>query len=711
METSGGNFAAPHEFWCKRKDSCKMSNRLFNESSPYLLQHAENPVDWYPWGTEAFERAADMDLPILLSVGYSACHWCHVMERESFENDEIAALMNANFVNIKVDREERPDVDDIYMTAVQAMTGQGGWPLTVFLTPDRMPFFGGTYFPPEPRGGHPGFPQVLQSISDAYKNRRPELSSTGEHVLEHLTALTSLDANEDDREAIPEESEPLVSMLESQFDWELGGFGNPIKFPQPFVLELLLQIYRDNSDTKALQMVEHSLLAMYSGGIYDHVGGGFHRYSTDRAWIVPHFEKMLYDNALLSRVYIHAYQATGKGIYKSIALDIYEYVLREMTSDNGLFYSAEDADTNGEEGSYYTWDEDELLEVIGFEDCERLASDFNVTKRGNFEGRNILHPSGTLKNRLVEGDALALDLTIGSSRREKLLKIRSLRTRPLTDDKAVLSWNALMVQSLADGFLATGCNELKYAAIQNIKTCLSIANEFGELFRSYRENKCSGSAYLEDYGSVILACIKVHEITLDQKWLLEALKIAELMLKTFWDDESPIPYDVKADDPFLPMRPRNIFDNAVPSGLSQALEGLSLLRTLTGNCKYKHMVISILDKTSNTAFSSPLSFANLLRTARNSVDPSVEVMISVPNYESSEGFLEALGSVYLPNRVLLGVIQEKNVTDDSEVLNSPISEGRMEEFRDKSTAYLCRDYSCQLPVHSPAEFLSQLKGI
>ena len=688
-----------------------MSNRLLNESSPYLLQHAENPVDWYPWGTEAFERAAEMDLPILLSVGYSACHWCHVMERESFENDEIAALMNANFVNIKVDREERPDVDDIYMTAVQAMIGQGGWPLTVFLTPDRMPFFGGTYFPPEPRGGHPGFPQVLQSISDAYKNRRPELSSTGEHVLEHLTALTSLDANEDDREAIPEESEPLVSMLESQFDWELGGFGNPIKFPQPFVLELLLQIYRDNSDTKALQMVEHSLLAMYSGGIYDHVGGGFHRYSTDRAWIVPHFEKMLYDNALLSRVYIHAYQATGKGIYKSIALDIYEYVLREMTSDNGLFYSAEDADTNGEEGSYYTWDEDELLEVIGFEDCERLASEFNVTKRGNFEGRNILHPSGTLKNRLVEGDALALDLTIGSSRREKLLKIRSLRTRPLTDDKAVLSWNALMVQSLADGFLATGCNELKYAAIQNIKTCLSIANEFGELFRSYRENKCSGSAYLEDYGSVILACIKVHEITLDQKWLLEALKIAELMLKTFWDDESPIPYDVKADDPFLPMRPRNIFDNAVPSGLSQALEGLSLLRTLTGNCKYKHMVISILDKTSNTAFSSPLSFANLLRTARNSVDPSVEVMISVPNYESSEGFLEALGSVYLPNRVLLGVIQEKNVTDDSEVLNSPISEGRMEEFRDKSTAYLCRDYSCQLPVHSPAEFLSQLKGI
>ena len=688
-----------------------MSNRLLNESSPYLLQHAENPVDWYPWGTEAFERAAEMDLPILLSVGYSACHWCHVMERESFENYEIAALMNANFVNIKVDREERPDVDDIYMTAVQAMIGQGGWPLTVFLTPDRMPFFGGTYFPPEPRGGHPGFPQILQSISDAYKNRRPELSSTGEHVLEHLTALTSLDANEDDRETMPKESEALVSMLESQFDWELGGFGNPIKFPQPFALELLLQIHRDNSDTKALQMVEHSLLSMYSGGIYDHVGGGFHRYSTDRAWIVPHFEKMLYDNALLSRVYIHAYQATGKSIYKSVALDIYQYVLREMTSDNGLFYSAEDADTDGEEGSYYTWDVDELIAVVGFEECERLASDFNVTKRGNFEGRNILHPSGTLKSRLIEGDTLALDLTIGSSRREKLLKSRSLRTRPLTDDKAVLSWNALMVQSLADGFLATGCNELKYAAIQNIKTCLSIANEFGELFRSYRENKCSGSAYLEDYASVILACIKVHEITLDQKWLLEALKIAESMLETFWDDESPIPYDVKADDPFLPMRPRNIFDNAVPSGLSQALEGLSLLSTLTGNGKYHNIVISILDKTSNTAFSSPLSFANLLRTARNSLDPSVEVMISVPNYESSEGFLEALGSVYLPNRVLLGVIQEKNVTDDSKVLNSPISEGRIEEFCDKSTAYLCRDYSCQLPVHSPAEFLSQLKEI
>ena len=688
-----------------------MSNRLRNESSPYLLQHSENPVDWYPWGSEAFEKAVDMDLPILLSVGYSACHWCHVMERESFENDQIAALMNANFVNIKVDREERPDVDDIYMTAVQAMIGQGGWPLTVFLTPDRMPFFGGTYFPPEPRGGHPGFPQILQSISDAYKNRRPELSSTGEHVLEHLTALTSLDANEDDRETMPRESEELVSMLESQFDWELGGFGNPIKFPQPFALELLLQIHRDNAGTKALQMVEHSLLSMYSGGIYDHVGGGFHRYSTDRAWIVPHFEKMLYDNALLSRLYIHAYQATGKSIYKSVALDIYEYVLRDMTSDNGLFYSAEDADTDGEEGSYYTWDEDELVALVGLEECERLTSDFNVTKRGNFEGRNILHPTGTLKNRLIEGDTLALDLTIGSSRRKKLLENRSLRTQPLTDDKAVLSWNALMVQSLADGFLATGRNELKYAAIQNIKTCLNIANEFGELFRSYRENKCSGSAYLEDYASVILACIKVHEITLDQKWLLDALKIADSMLETFWDDESPIPYDVKADDPFLPMRPRNIFDNAVPSGLSQALEALSLLSTLTGNEKYHNIVISILSKTSNTAFSSPLSFANLLRTARNSVDPSVEVMISVPNYESSEGFLEVLGSVYLPNRVVLGLIQDKNVTDDLKALYSPISEGRIDEFYDKSTVYLCRNYSCQLPVHSPAEFLSQLKGI
>ena len=688
-----------------------MSNRLRNESSPYLLQHSENPVDWYPWGSEAFEKAVDMDLPILLSVGYSACHWCHVMERESFENDQIAALMNANFVNIKVDREERPDVDDIYMTAVQAMIGQGGWPLTVFLTPDRMPFFGGTYFPPEPRGGHPGFPQILQSISDAYKNRRPELSSTGEHVLEHLTALTSLDANEDDRETMPRESEELVSMLESQFDWELGGFGNPIKFPQPFALELLLQIHRDNAGTKALQMVEHSLLSMYSGGIYDHVGGGFHRYSTDRAWIVPHFEKMLYDNALLSRLYIHAYQATGKSIYKSVALDIYEYVLRDMTSDNGLFYSAEDADTDGEEGSYYTWDEDELVSLVGLEECERLASDFNVTKRGNFEGRNILHPTGTLKNRLIEGDTLALDLTIGSSRRKKLLENRSLRTQPLTDDKAVLSWNALMVQSLADGFLATGRNELKYAAIQNIKTCLNIANEFGELFRSYRENKCSGSAYLEDYASVILACIKVHEITLDQKWLLDALKIADSMLETFWDDESPIPYDVKADDPFLPMRPRNIFDNAVPSGLSQALEALSLLSTLTGSEKYHNIVISILSKTSNTAFSSPLSFANLLRTARNSVDPSVEVMISVPNYESSEGFLEVLGSVYLPNRVVLGLIQDKNVTDDLKALYSPISEGRIDEFYDKSTVYLCRNYSCQLPVHSPAEFLSQLKGI
>ena len=688
-----------------------MSNRLVNESSPYLLQHSENPVDWYPWGSEAFEKAVEMDLPILLSVGYSACHWCHVMERESFENDEIAALMNSNFVNIKVDREERPDVDDIYMSAVQAMIGQGGWPLTVFLTPDRMPFFGGTYFPPEPRGGHPGFPQILQSISDAFKNRRNELSSTGEHVLEHLSALTSLESEEDDGERVRPKSEVLVGLLEAQFDWELGGFGNPIKFPQPFALELLLQIYKNEANSKALEMVEQSLLSMYSGGIYDHVGGGFHRYSTDRAWIVPHFEKMLYDNALLSRLYIHAYQATGKSIYRSIALDVYEYVLRDMTSNNGLFYSAEDADTNGEEGSYYTWEEDELISVVGLKGHERLRSDFNVTERGNFEGRNILHPGMESKRRFSEGDMLALDLTIGSSRRKELLEARSLRTQPIKDDKAVLSWNALMVQSLADGFLATGQIELKEAAIQNIKTCLKIKNEFGELFRSYRENKCSGSAYLEDYASIVMACIKVHEITLDQKWLVEASAIAEIMLKMFWDDQSPIPFDVKADDPFLPMRPRNIFDNAVPSGLSQALEAILVLSTLTGDSKYKDIMILTLKKTHNVAASSPLSFSNLLRIAVNSTSPSVEIMLSVPNYGSSGVFLEALGSVYLPNRVLLGLLQDRNATEDSKTFDSPISEGRIGEFGDVSTAYVCRDYSCQLPVHSPSELLSQLREV
>ncbi len=448
-----------------------MANRLIYESSPYLLQHAHNPVDWYPWGPDAFLLAKEHDKPVLLSVGYSACHWCHVMESESFEDIDIALQMNEKFVCIKVDREERPDVDSVYMAAVQAMTGQGGWPLTVFLTPDAEPFFGGTYFPAMPRGGMPGFPQLLEAISDAYISRRNDILETSSHVIDHIKANIVSEG--------PPVSSNSVNLnrayenLEQQYDWDLGGFGAPIKFPQPFAHEFLLRYHFLNHDARSLEMVEKSLKYMVSGGIYDHVGGGFHRYSTTSDWLVPHFEKMLYDNALLARLFFHTFQVTGDDFYKCIGLDILQYINRDMTSADGLFYSASDADSEGIEGAYFVWAIDDLESIIGINQQSTFLEYFEVTKNGNFEGSNILRYSRNLDHHPFLQDTTGAMTAI----RKAMLEHRYKSVPPLTDEKIIFSWNSLMCQAFLDGSAATGDSDLLGKAILNIKSLLKLSAE------------------------------------------------------------------------------------------------------------------------------------------------------------------------------------------------------------------------------------------
>ncbi|MGB2884532.1 MAG: thioredoxin domain-containing protein, partial [Dehalococcoidia bacterium] len=502
-----------------------MPNRLISETSPYLLQHAQNPVDWYPWGEEALNHAVKEDKPILLSIGYSACHWCHVMERESFENPEIARLMNENFISIKVDREERPDLDAIYMEAVQVITGSGGWPLTVFLTPQKRPFYGGTYFPPEERGGLPGFTRVLQTVAQAYKNRKGDVESAAEKVIAQLNR-----SNEAQRSVEPLTPDLLNSAhiaLESAFDAHNGGFGPAPKFPQPMLLEFLLRHQLRTGNEGTLSMVERTLEKMARGGIYDQLGGGFHRYSTDARWLVPHFEKMLYDNALLSRLYLHAYQATGKPLYRHIVEGTLDYVLREMTDKEGGFYSSQDADSEGIEGKYYVWTVEEVIEALG-DDVGRLVNRyFGVTEQGNFEGLNIL-------NRVIETAALApesgltletLEATIATAK-ARLLERRGQRVPPHRDEKILADWNGLMLSSMAEAASVLDREDYLEAAISNATFLTHALLDRGFLKHSYKDGQAKISGYLLDYALLCDGLLSLYEATFQDRWLRTSKDLA-----------------------------------------------------------------------------------------------------------------------------------------------------------------------------------------
>ena len=686
-----------------------MSNRLINETSPYLLQHAENPVDWYPWGEEALSRSKDEDKPILLSIGYSACHWCHVMERESFEDDAIASLMNANFVNIKVDREERPDLDAVYMEAVQMLTGSGGWPMTVFLTPEGKPFYGGTYYPPTDRMGMPGFPRVLLAVTEAYRTNRGEVERVTGQLTEQMGRTGQLPQGNNllSVDVLHE----AYSKLAANFDYQNGGFGAAPKFPQPMTPEFLLRYYRHGYNQRALDMVEMTLEKMAYGGMYDQLGGGFHRYSTDAFWLVPHFEKMLYDNALLARLYLHAFQITGKPLYRRITEEILDYVLREMTDSLGGFYSAQDADSEGVEGKFFVWSPDEITAVLGEEDGNLLGGFYGVTGAGNFEGSNILNihqaPEAFALEHGITEEALEALIARG---KPLLLEEREKRIHPFRDDKVIASWNGLMLRAFAEAGATLGREDYLAAAAANANFINDEMYRDGRLLRSYREGQSRIDGYLEDYSCVIDGYIALYEATFQQEWLDRAVRLADTMIELFWDEGVGGFYDTGTEHEALVTRPRDVFDNAQPCGGSVASEVLLRLAIITGNEDYNLKGSKPLRALSRVMSQAPGGAAYWLGVLDFYISLPKEIAIVGARGDGAmEALLNAVYERFLPNRVLVGVdLAAEGQEGAGSTGGIPLLEGRG-LVDGKAAAYVCQNYVCQLPVTEADALVAQLE--
>ena len=684
-----------------------MPNRLINETSPYLLQHANNPVDWYPWGEEALERARSEDKPILLSIGYSACHWCHVMERESFENETIAGLMNDNFVSIKVDREERPDLDQVYMQAVQMLTGSGGWPMTVFLTPEGKPFYGGTYFPPEDRQGMPGFPRLLTSIAEAYSTNRGEI----DRVTKQLTTQMSQSNQVSQGTSIltVDILHKAYSSLATNFDYQNGGFGNAPKFPQPMTPEFLLRYYHHGYNPRALELVELTLEKMAYGGIYDQIGGGFHRYSTDAYWLVPHFEKMLYDNALLARVYLHTYLITGRALYRRVVEETLDYVLREMTDSSGGFYSAQDADSEGVEGKFFVWSPDEINSVMGDADGEVFAGYYGVTGAGNFEGKNILNirqdPEEFAETKGLTADQLGDIINRGS---KALLEVREQRIHPMRDDKVLASWNGLMLRSFAEAAAALGRPDYLAVAIKNAEFLARSMKSDGRLLRTYRDGQAKLLGYLEDYSFVIDGLLALYEATFDLRWLDEAVTLADSMIELFWDEGIGGFYDTGSDHETLVVRPRDVFDNAQPCGGSVASDVLLRLAVFTGNNDYSAKATVPLRSLHQAMSQSPGGTGHWLSALDFYVSPPKEIAVIGPRDDpTTQALLDTVFHRFLPNKVVMGVETPLIPADDNSEADIPLLAGRG-MVGGLPSAYVCQNYACQLPVTDPAGLAEQL---
>ena len=680
------------------------ANRLVAETSPYLLQHAHNPVDWYPWSPEAFELARREDKPVLLSVGYSACHWCHVMERESFENDEIAALMNQLFVSIKVDREERPDVDQIYMQAVQSMTGRGGWPMTVFLTPDGVPFYGGTYFPPEDRHGMPAFPRLLRSIADAYHSRRGEVLEAGRQLVEamgqsgRLTGSTSLLTRD-----------VLVRAymgLGGEFDERDGGLGQAPKFPQPMTWEAVLRVGRRTRDARGLEMLQLTLTRMAHGGIYDQLGGGFHRYSVDGQWLVPHFEKMLYDNAQLASLYLHAWLATGDGLYRRVAEETLDYVRREMTHPGGGFYSAQDADSEGVEGKFFVWSPDEMRAVLGDPALARVALAYwGVDDGPNFEGHSILfvprdpeEVAGTLG---LTADELA---TAIARARGLLYAEREKRVHPGLDDKVLASWNGLMLAAFAEAAAVLGRADYLAVAVRNALFLTRRMVRDGRLLRSWKDGQARITGYLEDYSMVGVGLLALYEATFDRRWLDESRRLAEEALRLFWSADSNAFFDTGDDQEALVVRPRNLFDNAVPSGTSVAIDWLLRLAVILGEERYEAIALAALRPMADLMQRYPSGFGRYLSALDFHLGPVAELALVWPRGQERAvaPLLDTVFGRYQPNRVVVGAAEGDPAGAGLPLLaERPAVGGR-------PTAYVCQHYVCQLPVTEPDALARQL---
>src|ERR1700682_2392739 len=661
-----------------------MGNRLAQETSPYLLEHADNPVDWFPWGAEALARARTEHKPILLSIGYSACHWCHVMARESFEDPDTAALMNRDFVSIKVDREERPDCDQIYMRAVQGMTGSGGWPMTVFLLPDGTPFFAGTYFPPTDRFGMPSFKRVLTAVADAFTKRPADVAETAAQVREFLNRPSVPLAVGALTPALLDEA---AAQLAREFDPVHSGFGGAPKFPQPMLVEVLLRHHVRTGQPAALDMALQTLRAMAAGGMYDQLGGGFHRYSVDESWLVPHFEKMLYDNALLTRAYLDAWQLTHEPAFRRVAEATLAFVQREMTSPEGGFYSSLDADTEGEEGRFYLWTPQELESVLGVEDARALASAFDVTATGNFEGSNILHP-------VASGAVEVLDAA-----RERLMAARARRARPHRDEKVIAGWNGLMLRAFADAGRVLDRRDLVETAQANARFLLSQMRQGGRMRRSYKDGRAPLAGYLEDQAAVADGLLSLYEATFDPQWLEAVRSLVSEMLSAFWDDAGAVFFDTAADQERLVARPQDVTDNAIPSGTSLAVDVLLRSGMLLGEPSWTDRAQATLERLAPTAAKAPLAFGRLLVALDFHLGGVVELaVIGEPADAQTRRLLEVVRERFLPNRLVAVAPTDGAI---------PLLADRR-AINGKATAYLCEHFVCQAPPADPTELAHQL---
>ena len=668
-------------------------NRLAGETSPYLLQHAHNPVDWYPWGDEAFARARAEDKPILLSVGYSACHWCHVMERESFENPEIAAIMNRHFVSVKVDREERPDVDQIYMQAVQSLTGHGGWPMTVFLTPDGEPFYGGTYYPPVEGHGLPAFPRLLQALAEAWANRRGEVVASAQKIgealgqSERLRASTGLLTDEILFGAF--------QALSAQFDENEGGLGGAPKFPQPMIWEFVLRFWKRSKNPRGRQMVHTTLTMMARGGMYDQVGGGFHRYSVDPHWLVPHFEKMLYDNAQLASLYLSGWLAFGDPECRRVSEETLDYLLREMADPAGGFYSATDADSEGHEGKFFVWSPEELREVLGPDDAEYAARYWSVDRGPNFEGKSILYVGG-------EPDPERI-----APIRARLYAARARRVHPARDDKVLAAWNGLACRAFAEAGRALGRADYVAAAAKNAEFVLTAMRSGGRLLRTWKAGRAKLKGYLEDYAMVAAALVALYEATLDRRWLDEARGLAEELLRLFWDEKLEGFYDTGVDHERLIVRPRNLFDNAVPCGSSVAVETLFRLAILTGESRYESAALKALRPMADLMTRYASGFGRFLCALDFHLGPGIEIaLVSPPGGDGLAPLAAEVFGRYLPNRVVAGMV----AGDPKGAEGIPLLQNR-EAVGGEATAYVCRNYACELPVTDREALARQLDAL
>ncbi|MHA2392349.1 MAG: thioredoxin domain-containing protein [Promethearchaeota archaeon] len=680
-------------------------NKLINEKSPYLLQHAENPVDWYPWGEEAFTKAQKEDKPIFLSIGYSTCHWCHVMAHESFEDEKVADLLNKTFISIKVDREERPDIDKIYMTVCQMMTGSGGWPLTIIMTPEKKPFFAGTYFPKTTRFGRIGLVDLIKRIDALWKNQRSELINSADQITFRLQNIDQESPGEKFSKNILNKA---FRQLSVQFDEENGGFGNRPKFPTPHNLILLLRYWKRTGEKRALEIVEKTLQSMRMGGIYDHIGLGFHRYSTDLIWLVPHFEKMLYDQALIAIAYIEAYQATKNEIYKKTAQGIFAYVLRDMTSPEGGFYSAEDADSEGEEGKFYVWSKKELKDILTEEELELVTNSFNVEDAGNYleeatgknTGNNILH----LKNIPDKASQENIEKI-----RDKLFQVRKRRVHPHRDEKILTDWNGLMIAALAKGGAVFQKEEYLSAAKNAIEFILTqLRDSDKKLLHRYKDGTSEIKGFLTDYAFLIWGLLDLYEATFDLTYLKNAIELHQIQIQDFWDEEIGGFYFTTEKSEKLLMRQKEIYDGAIPSGNSIAMLNLLRLSYFTGDHELEEKADVLNRVFSEKIKANPLAYTQFLVAVDFIIGPSYSLVIGGhTNAEDTNKLITAINKTYVPNKVF---ILRKTEQKSPEIDNYSNFVQFFDNLEGKATAYVCINKTCKPPTHEVGKMLEYLKS-